>query len=56
MADENVSQNWALSTKDIIMTVRAVKQFLDGEIAKCKDWKDYNRCTKNSTPIFDSES
>ena len=49
MANENFD-TWRTNTKVTLETVRATKEYLDREFAKCEDWGTLNKSIKG---LFD---
>jgi len=56
MANENLD-SWKTAPAVVIETVRAVKEFLDGELAKCNNYEEFrsDKCIRPNFPEVDSE-
>lgn len=53
MANENLEQ-WRSSPAVVNETVSTVKQFLDGELKKCKDYRELNVAKNSNVELFTS--
>ncbi len=53
MAEENL--DWSTSPAVTTQTIQTAKEYIDGELLKYEDWKEFDRSVKNIRPIFESE-